>query len=88
MRGLLGKGCVSGESGVWADRRQGVLDWMMDRNLGLLIDSAVLVIFCAQEGRKRLGAGVWSAWGRFGRLAPVLTEREREREREREGERE
>ena len=54
-------------------------DWMMDRNLGLLIGSAVLVICCAQEGaEKAFGAGVRSAWERFGRLAPVLTERERE----------
>ena len=78
MRGLLGGRRVSGESGVLADRRQGVLDCLMDRDFGLLIDSAVLVICCAQEGaEKASGAGVRSAWGGFGRLAPVLAERER-----------
>ena len=76
---------MSGESGVLADWRQGVLDWMMDRNLGLLIDSAVLVICCAQEGaEKASGAGVRSAWGGFGRAGTGFgRERERERERER-----
>ena len=60
-----------------------MLDWMMDQNLGLLRDSAVLVIFCAQEeAEKTSGDGVRSAWGGFGRLAPILTERERQRERE------
>ena len=66
------KTCV-GESG-------GRVCWtvLMDRNLGLWIDSAVLVICCAQEGaEKASGAGVRSAWGGFGRLAPVLAERER-----------
>ena len=50
-----------------------MLDWMMDHNLGLLIDSAAISV---QEGaEKASGAGVRSTWGEFGGLAPVLAER-------------
>ena len=40
---------------------------MMDQNLNLLINSAILVICYAQEGaEERL------AWGKFNELAPVI----------------
>ena len=56
-RGLLGGRHVSGESGVLADRRQGVLDCLMDRNFGLLIDSGCLGdMLCTGRG----GKGFWS----------------------------
>ena len=54
-----------------------MLGWMMDRGLGWLRGSAILVICCVQEGGRggASGAGVRSAWGEFGGLAPVLTKR-------------
>ena len=44
--------------------------WFVDR-------FSCLGVMCAQKGaEKASGTGVWSAWGGFARLAPVLPERE------------
>ena len=58
--------CVGGPR-VWADWRRGVLGWMVDRGLGWLRGSAVLVMCCVREGGRggllglgcgRLGEGL------------------------------
>ena len=50
-----------------------MLGWMVDRGLNWLGGSAVLVVCCVRGGAGGAsGAGVRSAWGGFGELAPVL----------------
>ena len=69
---------VSRELRVQSKQRRGVLNWMMDRNLNLLINSAILVIclICAGGGAEDASrTRVRSAWGKFNELAPVLTKR-------------
>ena len=64
---------VSRELRVQSKQRRGVLNWMMDRNLNLLINSAILVICYVQEGEQRMLLEL--GYSQLNGLAPVLTKK-------------